>query len=212
MPLQCAPYWFYAAVFSLSGCLFQIRTILGKQRLNCQIPQRESRFEQGMELLSLRLWICFVIAKHHLNEAAGKLFVLMTKRKVWMRGWGQRKKICCKAQSQPLLSLSFVLRQLTIDQYSCVTQDICSKKVCATFFFFLLCRAKGIRVAFQRPQDMNTAFSSTPNTDIIYEDDHHQLWSEPCLPVLSSWPPTVFFVFKTEARCGVNTAGIQSTL
>lgn len=53
-------YWVWVA------CLFEIKTILGKHRQNCQIPQRSSRFEQGMEM---SLWICLVIAKHHLNRA-----------------------------------------------------------------------------------------------------------------------------------------------
>lgn len=56
---------------------------------------------------------------------------------------------------------------------------------------------------------MNIAFSSTPNTDIIYEGNHHQLWSEPCLPAPSSWPPTAFFVSITEALCGLIQQGFN---
>lgn len=77
------------------------------------------------------------------------------------------------------------------------------------FFFFLLHHAKGFRFAFQTPQDMNIAFSSTPNTDIIYEGNHHQPRSEPCLPLPSSWPPTVLFVSKTEAFCGLIQQGFN---
>lgn len=47
------------------------------------------------------------------------------------------------------------------------------------------------------------------NTDIIYEGNHHQPWSEPCLPAPSSWPPTVFFVFQTEGLCGLKQQGFN---
>lgn len=77
------------------------------------------------------------------------------------------------------------------------------------FLYFSPRHAKGIHAAFQTPQDMNIAFSSTPNTDIIYEGNHHQPWSEPCLPAPSSWPPTAFFVFRTEALCGLMQQGFN---
>lgn len=70
-------------------------------------------------------------------------------------------------------------------------------------FAFGVCRAQALRVAFQTPRDMNIAFISTPNTDIIYEGNHHQQqWGEPCLPTPSSWPPTVFWSLKLKLFVG----------
>lgn len=81
-----------------------------------------------------------------------------------------------------------------------------SPNQCVLFFLFCfafgVCRAQALRLAFQTPQDMNIAFISTPNTDIIYEGNHHQQWSEPCPPSPSSWPPTVFWCLKPKLFVG----------
>lgn len=80
-----------------------------------------------------------------------------------------------------------------------------------SLFFFLLCHAKGIRVAFQTPQDMNIAFSSTPK-------HWHYLWRQSSSAVKWALSACTKQLTSNSLLCvsnwsslWVNTAGIQST-
>lgn len=141
-----------------------------------QVAVVSNKFEQGMELFLS--WICSI---HHVNTARGKQFILMRRvEKKNVDEWKVENKDCSLQRASAATNFpQFCVFSL------CKTFEFCSASTCATYFRSLSCWRN--LCSLQTPQDMNIAFSSTLNTDIIYKGNHHQPWSEPCLPAPSSW-------------------------
>lgn len=107
-----------------------------------------------------------------------------------MRSWRQRQRLYCVWTEAKVLQVGVVPPDSFLRESRCDAALFCSS-------LFLLCLAK-------EPPALLSGCLRTwilhlfqpQNTDIIYEGNHHQQWSEACLPTPSRWPPTVFLCLK----------------
>lgn len=117
---------------------------------------------------------------------------------VWIEGAADKKTegllwVPTAAKLLHFWAISFVLRLLTD---TAVSHNTVAQREFVRLFFppiFSAMLEESV-LPSRRLRTWILHLVQPPNTDIIYEGNHHQPWSEPCLPAPSSWPPTVFFV------------------